>query len=152
MGERSTIKDTNARGSFVGMRLDTTRKDMVQAVLEGVAFGLRDSLEVIKAWGLKVETSGLCGGGSRSALWQKIIANVLGIPLTLPRTEEGPAYGGAMLAMVGTGLFADVPSCCEALLSLRGRVEPDPEITARYEKQYRKFRKLYPALKNFFSE
>ncbi|MCF0135606.1 MAG: xylulokinase [Lachnospiraceae bacterium] len=152
MGERSPINDTNARGSFVGMRLDTTRKDMVQAVLEGVAFGLRDSLEVIKARGLKVETSGLCGGGSRSALWQKIIANVLGIPLTLPRTEEGPAYGGAMLAMVGTGLFADVPSCCEALLSLRGRVEPDPEITARYEKQYRKFRKLYPALKNFFSE
>lgn len=150
MGERSPINDTDARGSFIGMSMDTTRLDMEQAVLEGVAFALKDCLEVIKAQGINVTSSGLCGGGSKSKIWRKIIANVLNLPLTLPKTEEGPAYGGALLAMVGDGLYSDVSSCCEALLSTVGTVEPDPVIAARYEEKYQTFKKLYPALKDIY--
>ena len=102
MGERSPINDTDARGTFVGLSLDIGRTDMVQAVLEGVAFALRDSLEVAKAIGLSIDRSFLCGGGAKSPLWRKILANVLNISLDIPQTEEGPGYGGAMLAMVGT--------------------------------------------------
>ena len=103
MGERSPINDTDARGTLVGLSMDTSRSDVVQAVLEGVAFAIRDSFEVAKSLGLDIRRSKLCGGGARSPLWQKIMANVLNVPLDLPQTEEGPGYGGAMLAMVGAG-------------------------------------------------
>jgi len=152
MGERSPINDTDARGVFVGLRADTHREDMMQAVLEGVAFALRDSLEVAKSQGLQIEYSGLCGGGARSSLWQKIFANVLGIPLKLPVTEEGPGYGAAILAMVADGEYADVKVCTERFIQYRKTVAPDPEITARYEKQYQKFTKIYPAMQSVFKE
>ena len=103
MGERSPINDTDARGCFIGMTMDTTRAELVQAVLEGVTFAIRDSFEVAKAIGLSIPRSKLCGGGAKSPLWQKITANILNIPIDLPQTEEGPGYGGAMLAMVGCG-------------------------------------------------
>ena len=152
MGERSPINDTDARGTFVGMSMDTGRSDLMQAVLEGVAFAIRDSFEVAKSLGLSIERSKLCGGGARSPLWRKIFANVLNITLDIPRTEEGPGYGGAMLAMVGCGAYASVESCCAQLVSVRETVEPDPEIAARYEEQYRKFRAIYPAMKPLFKE
>ena len=150
MGERSPINDTDARGTFIGMSMDTSRADMVQAVLEGVAFAIRDSLEVAKSLGIGIERSKLCGGGARSLLWRKIIANVLNITLELPQTEEGPGYGGAMLAMVGCGAYATVGRCASALAKAVDTVEPDPDIAARYETQYRKFRQIYPTLKELF--
>ena len=150
MGERSPINDTNARGTFIGLSLDTTRSDMVQAVLEGVAFAIRDSVEAAKALGQTVNESYLCGGGAKSPLWQTIFANVLGIPLLLPQTEEGPGYGAAMLAMVGTGLYPDVASCAKCLTRTRGTVLPDAELTARYEERYQKFRAIYPSVKSLF--
>ena len=100
MGERSPINDTDARGAFVGMSMDTTRADLTQAVLEGVAFAIRDSFEVAQSLGVDIPRSMICGGGAKSPLWRTILANVLGIPLDLPQTEQGPGYGGAVLAMV----------------------------------------------------
>lgn len=152
MGERSPINDVNARGCFVGMTMDTSRADLTQAVLEGVAFAIRDSLEVARSLGLEIPSSKLCGGGAKSPLWRKIFANVLGIPLEMVKTEQGPGYGGAMLAMVGCGQFASVQAASDALVELASVTEPDPELTARYEAQYQKFRKIYPAMKNIFPE
>jgi len=150
MGERAIINDTDARGMFIGMRMDTTRADMVQAVLEGVAFVLRDSLEATRAAGIDVTESTLCGGGARSPLWQTILANVLGVTLHLPTVEEGPGYGAAMLAMVGCGAYKDVSACARRLVSYRATVTPDAALTARYEAQYKKFKALYPSVKALY--
>lgn len=152
MGERSPINDTDARACFIGMSMDTSRSDLVQAVLEGVAFAVRDSFEVAKSIGVPITRSMLCGGGAKSMLWRTILANVLNIPLDIPQTEEGPGYGGAMLAMVGCGRYKSVQDCVDALVHVTGSVEPDPEIAARYEEKYQKFSKIYPAMKTLFQE
>ena len=152
MGERSPINDTNARGTFIGMTMDTSRSDLVQAVLEGVAFAIRGSLEVARSLGLDIPSTKICGGGSKSPLWRTIFANVLGIPLELLKTEQGPGYGGAMLAMVGCGRYPSVQAAADALVQAAGRVEPDPALTERYEARYQQFRKIYPALRQVFPE
>lgn len=152
MGERSPINDTNARGTFIGMSMDTTRADMVQAVLEGVAFAIRDSFEVAKSLGIHIPTTKICGGGSKSQLWKMIFANVLGIPLQILKTEQGPGYGGAMLAMVGCGQFETVAACAEKLVAVADVVEPKAELVARYDQAYQKFRKIYPACKELFAQ
>ena len=150
MGERSPINDTDARGALVGMSMDTTRADLTQAVLEGVAFAIRDSFEVAKSLGVDIPRSMLCGGGAKSPLWRTILANVLGIPLDLPQTEEGPGYGGAVLAMVGCGAYPSVQAACGALVRVAQTVEPDAELTARYEARYQQFKQIYPTLKGLF--
>ena len=152
MGERSPINDTNARGTFIGMTMDTTRADMVQAVLEGVAFAIRDSFEVAKSLGLEITTSKICGGGAKSKLWKKIFANVLNIKLEVPVSEQGPGMGGAMLAMVACGEYPTVQAACDALVSVAGVVEPEPELAAKYEERYQQFKKIYPAVKALFPE
>lgn len=152
MGERSPLNDPFARGTFVGMTMDTTRADMTQAVLEGVAFGLRDSLEVAKSLGIKVEKSTIVGGGAKSPLWRKMIANILRLSLEIPKSEEGPSMGGAMLAAVAAGEYPDVESAARAIVKIVGTEEPDPELTAKYEKRYQQFRKIYPALKAVYPE
>ena len=151
MGERSPINDTNARGTFTGITMDTTRADLVQAVLEGVAFAIRDSFEVAKSLGIEIPRSNICGGGAKSPLWRRIFANVLGIPLDMVKTEQGPGYGAAMLAMVGCGRFASVQEAADALVEVASTTEPDPVLTAKYEARYQSFKKLYPALKDFFA-
>ena len=150
MGERSPINDVDARGCFVGMSMDTTRADLTQAVLEGVAFAIRDSFEVARGIGIDIPRSKLCGGGAKSPLGRTIFANVLGIPLDMVKTEQGPGYGGAMLAMVGCGEYASVRDAADRLVELASATEPDPELTARYEERYRKFRAIYPAMKALF--
>ena len=150
MGERSPINDTDARGTFIGLSMDSSRSDLVQAVLEGVAFAIRDSFEVAKSLGIDIKRSKLCGGGAKSPLWRKMIANVLNIALDIPQTEEGPGYGGAMLAMVGCGAYDSVEGAVDALVHTSHTVEPDPAIAARYEEQYRKFRAIYPTVKSLF--
>jgi len=152
MGERSPINDTSARGTFTGITLDTTRADMVQAILEGVAFAIRDSVEVAKRLGISIRRSGFCGGGAKSELWQKIMASVMNAALELPQTEEGPGYGAAMLAMVGCGAYESVQACAKALVRTRKVILPDAALAARYEEQYGKFRKIYPAMKALFRE
>ena len=152
MGERSPINDTDARGAFIGMTMNTGRADMLQAVFEGVSFAIRDSFEVARSLGLDITRSTVCGGGARSALWKKILAAVLGIPLDIVKTEQGPGFGGAILAMVACGEYGSVEEACGRLVQVVDSVEPDPELTALYEKQYRKFRLIYPALKDVFKE
>ena len=152
MGERSPINDTNARGTLIGMTMDTKRSDLVLAVMEGVAFAIRDSVEVARSLGIDIPATKLCGGGSKSMLWRRIFANVLGIPLELVKTEQGPGYGGAMLAMVGCGRFDSVQAAADALVEVATVVQPEPELTARYEKRYRQFQKIYPACRELFCE
>ena len=116
MGERSPINDTNARGTFTGITMDTTRADLTQAVLEGVAFCIRDCLEVARSQGICIERSKICGGGARSRLWKRILANVLNIRLDSVESEQGPGMGGAMLAMVADGAWPDVQTACRKLV------------------------------------
>ncbi len=150
MGERSPHNNPNARGTFVGMTMDTTRQDMTQAVLEGVAFALRDSLEVAKSLGIRIERTKICGGGAKSPLWRRIIANVLNLKVDIPESEEGPAMGGAMLAAVACGEYASVEEIAKKLVKTVGTVEPEPEIAAKYEERYAQFKAIYPALKPVF--
>ena len=152
MGERSPINDTDARGTFIGLRMDTTRSDMLQAVLEGVAFAIKDNVEIAKAQGISITESGLCGGGAKSPLWQKILCNVLNIPINIPKTEQGPGMGGAMLAMVGDGRFDSVKACAESFADIKATLTPDPEIAERYAKQYEKFKEIYPSVKELFKK
>jgi xylulokinase len=152
MGERSPINDTNARGTFTGMTMDTTRADLTQAVLEGVAFGIRDSLEVARAQGIDIRRSKICGGGAKSPLWKKILANVLNVKLDIVESEQGPGMGGAMLAMVADGAYPSVKAVCEELVHVVDTVEPERSLVALYEVRYQQYRKLYPALKSVFPE
>ncbi len=152
MGERSPHNDPKARGTFIGMTMDTTREDMTQAVLEGVAFGLRDSLEVARSLGVKIERTKICGGGAKSPLWKKIIANVMNLKVDVIESEEGPGYGGAILAAVGCGGYGSVEEAAGKLVRVTGTVEPEEELVAKYEERYQKFRKIYPAVKNLFQE
>lgn len=150
MGERSPHNNPDARAMFIGMSMDTTRADMTQAVLEGVAFGIRDSFEVAKSLGIKIEKTKICGGGAKSPLWKKIMANVLGIAVQEIESEEGPGYGGAILAAVGCGEYASVEEAADKLVKVVGEVLPDPELTAKYEKKYQQFKKIYPTVKCLF--
>lgn len=150
MGERSPINDTNARGTFIGMSMDTSRADMVQAIFEGVAFAIRDSFEVAKSLGLNIPRSFICGGGSKSPLWCRIMSNVLGIPLDIPVTEQGPGYGAAMLAMVCCGKYETVNDAAKDLCHVKATVNPEKELTAYYNERYDKFKEIYPACKNLF--
>ena len=152
MGERSPINDTNARGTFIGMTMDTTRADLTQAVLEGVAFAIRDSVEVARSLGIEINSSKICGGGVKSKLWQRIFANVLNCELEIPVSEQGPGMGGAMLAMVACGEYESVKACCEKLCSVASTVKPEPELVAKYEARYQQFKKIYPAVKALFPE
>ena len=150
MGERSPHNNPDARAMFIGMSMDTTREDMTQAVLEGVAFGLRDSLEVARSLGISIKRSKICGGGAKSPLWRKIIAAVMNLKLDIIESEEGPGYGGAILAAVGCGEYASVEEACEKLVKVVDTIEPDPVLVEKYEEKYQQFRKLYPTVKNLF--
>jgi len=152
MGERSPHNDPKARATFIGMTMDTTREEMTQAVLEGVIFGLRDSLEVAKNLGIQIERTKICGGGAKSALWKKMLANIMNLKVDVIESEEGPGYGGAILAAVGCGEFASVEEAAEKLVKVVDTVEPDEELVAKYEERYQKFKEIYPTLKGLFQE
>ncbi len=146
MGERSPHNNPDARAAFIGMSMDSTRADMTLAVLEGVAFALRDSLEVAKSLGVDIKSSKLCGGGAKSPLWRKIIANVMNLDIEIIAAEEGPGLGGAMLAAVGCGEFADVKEAAEHIVKFVDVIKPDAELAKKYEERYREFIKFYPAI------
>ncbi len=151
MGERSPHNDPKARAMFIGMSMDTTREEMTQAVLEGVAFGLRDSLEVARSLNLSIQRTKICGGGAKSPLWKKIIANVMDLSVDVMESEEGPAMGGAMLAAVGCGVFDSVKDAAEKLVKVVDTVEPEADLTAKYQERYEKFRRIYPTVKELYS-
>lgn len=150
MGERSPHNNPNARGTFIGMTMDTSRADMTQAVLEGVAFAIRDSFEIAKSLGIQIERTKICGGGAKSPLWKKIIANVLNLKVDVIESEEGPGYGGAMLAAVACGEYASVEEAAEKLVKVIDTVEPEAGLVEKYEARYQQFKEIYPACKPLF--
>ncbi len=151
MGERSPHNDPNARGTFIGLTMDTTRADMTQAVLEGVAFALRDSFEVAKSLGIPIERTKICGGGAKSPLWKQMIANILNVKVDILENEEGPSMGGAMLAAVACGEYENVEAAAAAIVRVVDTVEPDPALAAKYEERYQKFKEIYPRCKDIFA-
>ena len=152
MGERSPWNNPNARATFTGITMDTTREDMTQAVLEGVAFATRDMYEVAKSIGVKPERSMICGGGAKSPLWRKMIANILNITVDVPACEEGPGMGGAMLAMVACGAYSSVEEAAASIVKVSKTEEPDPALVEKYEARYQQFKQIYPALADTFDK
>jgi len=150
MGERSPHNNPDARAMFIGMSMDTTRKDMTQAVLEGVIFGLRDSLEVARSLGIHIDRTRICGGGAKSPLWKRMAANILNLKVDELAIEEGPALGGAMLAAVGCGEYENIEAAAEVIVKLAGTIEPEETLIDAYEEKYQKFREIYPTVKNLF--
>jgi xylulokinase len=146
-GERTPHADPNARGAFVGLSQHHGRGALTRAVLEGVAFGLRDSLELLAELGVRPAAGRVSGGGARSELWLRIVASVLGLPLDRTAVEEGAAYGAALLGGVAGGDFTDVHEAVAACVRVRDTVEPDPAWQQAYEQGYSRFRALYPALR-----
>jgi len=150
-GERTPYPDPNARGAFVGLSLVHGRGHLVRAVMEGVAFGLRDSFEIIRAVGVEITQVRATGGGAASRLWNQILADVLGVEVVVMNITEGAAYGAALLASVGAGLFSTIEAACEAGLCVASRAEPRPNVGARYDALYETYRALYPALRPSFA-
>jgi xylulokinase len=146
-GERTPYPDPDARGALTGLSLRHDRGAIARATLEGVAYGLRDSLELLRSLGVRAESGRVSGGGARSALWLRIVASVLGVPLERTESEEGSAFGAALLAGVRAGVFADAGDAVARCIRVRERVEPDPEWAAVYERGYERYRMLYPALR-----
>ncbi|WP_324716595.1 xylulokinase [Carboxydochorda subterranea] len=151
-GERTPHADPYARGVWFGLSSAHRRADLIRAVLEGVAFGLRDSLEVLQEMGVEVSQLRAIGGGGKSALWRQIQADVLGIPLARLNVDEGPAYGAALIAGAGVGVWSDVAEAADAVVKVNETIEPDPQRSATYEASYRIFRELYRVLRPVFEE
>lgn len=151
MGERSPHNDPRARSAFIGMSMDTKREDMTQAVLEGVAFAIRDCFEIALKLGINISSATICGGGAKSRLWREIIANVLNIPVSTTSCSEGPGFGAAILAMVGSGRYSSVNEAIEAMVKITDTVYPKMEIAEKYNLCYNKFVKIYPALKDIYN-
>jgi xylulokinase len=147
MGERTPHLDPNARGALVGITAQHTRGHVIRAILEGVAFSLRDSLTLFREIGVPIESIRLGGGGARSAVWQQIQADVYGMPVELIEADEGAAYGAALLAGVGVGIWPSVDAACGNAVRVAKKVEPNPKTTALMDQQYVEYRKLYPALR-----
>ena len=143
-GERCPHNDVNARGAFIGLSMNTTREDMSLAVLEGVAYALRDCVE---AGGIKIDKAVLCGGGAVSKVWQTVLANILGADIYLTETEQGPSFGGALLAMTACGEYATVYEAADATVKKTLAVKCDPALKETYDRGYSVYRQLYPALK-----
>lgn len=152
MGERSPHNDPDAAGTFIGMRMDTKREDMTLAVFEGVTFALRDSLEVARSLGIKIERTMICGGGAKSPLWKRLVANILNVEVDVPMSEEGPGFGAAILAAVGCGEYESVEKAAKSIIKIKEKIKPEADLVVKYEEKYQKFKRIYPALKDVFKE
>jgi xylulokinase len=145
-GERTPHADPDARGAFVGLSLRHDRGALVRAVLEGVAYALRDSLELLRELGVRPEYARISGGGARSRLWRTIVASVLELPIESTAAEEGAAYGAALLAGCRAGTFADPHDAVARCIRVQGRTDPEPAWISPYAAGYERFRRVYPAL------
>ncbi|MHB8933389.1 MAG: xylulokinase, partial [Bellilinea sp.] len=152
-GERTPYPDPQARGAFIGLTIRHTRGHMTRAVLEGVAFGLKDGLKLIQNAGLeRITQVRASGGGTKGALWRQILASVLESKLVTVNTAEGAAFGAALLAGVGAGVWPDVRSACRETIKITGQTLPDAKDAKRYQQTYSLYRELYPALKDSFQK
>jgi len=152
MGERTPHLDPNCRGVFFGLSAMHLRNDLLRAVMEGVVYSQRDSLEVLREMGVDPDQMLACGGGGTSPLWRQMLADVYNRPVQTVKSKEGPALGAAILAGVGAGLYASVPQACDALVKVNPPQEPIAENVEKYEKLYRVYTGLYPALKENFKQ
>lgn len=150
-GERTPYPDPQARGVFIGLSLRHTKAHLVRAVLEGVTFGMRDSLEIMREQHIEARQIRASGGGGRSDIWRQIQADVFAAPVTSINVQEGPAFGVALLAGVGTGVYSSVPEACQATIRVVSETAPRPEVTAVYERYYHIYRSLYPLLRETFA-
>lgn len=150
MGERTPHKDANARGAFVGLTGRHGRADMIRSVMEGVTFAMKDSIEIMRALGLSITEVRSTGGGARSELWRQMQADIFGGEVVTVNVEEGPAFGAAILAGVGAGLYDTVEEATDQLVSVKSRIEPDKDSVLQYEDYYQIFKSMYPALKPSF--
>ena len=146
-GERTPYNDPDARGAFVGLNIQHERADMTRSVLEGITFGLKDSLELIKAAGVYTDVARVSGGGAKSNFWKQMIADIFNLKVETINSTEGPAFGAAILAAVGDGYFSSVDEACEKLIQVIDTKYPNSRNIDFYEKKYQKFKKLYPLLK-----
>jgi xylulokinase len=146
-GERTPHADPDARGAFAGLHVGHDRGALARAVLEGVAYGLRDSLELLQKLGVEPESGRVSGGGARSDLWLRIVASVLRLPLERTAVEEGSAYGAALLGGVAAGAFTDVHEAVTQCVRVHDTIEPDRPWADVYDRGYRRYRALYPALR-----
>ena len=152
MGERSPHKNPFARGAFIGLSYRHTKGHMVRAIVEGVTFALRDSIEIMKSLGAKLEQVRLVAGGAKSPFWRQVVADIFGLQIAIPQNTEGAAMGAAILAGVGTGVFGDFFETTERILPVAMRVDPDPKQHEQYNEIYSHFVRLYPALKGHYAE
>jgi len=152
MGERSPHNDPNARGVFWGLNLTHGQGDMTRAVIEGVAFALRDSFEIVKALGQGIEEIRINGGGSKNDFWCQLIADVLDTKVVKLETDAGPAYGASILATIGAGAYKTVSEACDSLIKTTETYVPNQTQTLLYSNKYKSFSKLYPALKDLFTQ
>jgi xylulokinase len=146
VGERTPHANPDARAAFAGLSVRHDRGALVRAVLEGVAYGLRDILELLRDLGVQPTVGRVSGGGSRSDLWLNIVASVLGVPLERMENEDGSAFGAALLAGVRTGLFGSVQEAVSTCVRARETIEPNPGWSTAYDSGYERFRTLYPAI------
>lgn len=152
MGERTPHLDPNARGAFIGLSAIHERKDLIRAVMEGVTYSLKDCLTVLKEMGVEPQKMLACGGGARSKVWREMMADVYGMPVSVITSDEGPALGAAILAMVGAGIYPDVKTACDKLVKVKETHTDHPDRTKQYEKVYRIYRNLYQHLKEDYKE
>lgn len=152
MGERTPHLDPNARGVFFGLSAMHEKRDLLRAVMEGVSYSLRDCLEVFREMGVSVRDMSVCGGGGASPLWRQMLADLYNCPIYTVDSKEGPALGAAILAMVGTGAYPSVPEACRELIRTKQNCIPDIENVPVYERYYRLYRRLYPAMREQFDE
>jgi xylulokinase len=150
MGERTPHLDAKARGGWIGLTAKHTRADLIRSLLEGVSYSQRDCLEIIEGMGVPLSSVRLSGGGAQSAFWRQMLADVFNKRSVCLESQEGSAYGAALLALVGTGVFASVPECCRAVIHETASVSPRAEEAAIYSAGHRIYQSLYPALKPFF--
>ncbi|HEX8834359.1 MAG TPA: FGGY-family carbohydrate kinase, partial [Abditibacteriaceae bacterium] len=150
-GERTPHPDPQARGAFVGLTVRHTKAHMARSVLEGVSFGLRDSLEIMKSMNISIGNVRASGGGARSDIWRQIQADIFDFPLSTINVDEGPALGVALLAGVGAGIYRSVEEACSTVIKVASSTPVIQENAAAYEKYYNVYGKLYPALKDSFA-
>jgi xylulokinase len=151
-GERTPHFDPDAKGAWVGLTVRHGRPHMIRSVLEGATYAMRDSLELIREMGVSIGRIRLSGGGARNPLWRQIQADIYGCDVTIPNSTEGPAFGVALLAQVGTGGFSSVPEACDATIRDMDSTSVDPHAKAFYDRAYKIYQKLYPALRCSFQD
>lgn len=149
VGERSPHNDVNIRGSFMNLSMNSTRGQMSKAIMEGVIFAIKDCLEIANENGICPQEATICGGGAKSEKWKQMAADILNIPIKVLKTEQGPSFGAAILAMVGDGLYKDVSSAANDIVEVERIIYPDINKQKYYQEKYHKFHSLYPLIKNW---